>query len=126
MSLELEPRLNDLTQRIIGAAFEVANALGHGFLESVYRKALLKQLSVVGLKASQEVPCRVLYCGEEVGHYIADLVVEGIVIIELKAVQALTSAHRAQLFNYLKASGLTVGLLFNFGSPRLQIKRVLL
>lgn len=126
MRVHIDPRLEGLTERVIGAAFEVSAVLGHGFLESVYRKALLKQLSMVGLNAAQEVSYRINYCGEDVGLYIADLVVEGTVIVELKAVDALTQAHRAQVLNYVKASGLPVGLLLNFGTPRLEIRRVLL
>lgn len=126
MRVTINPRLERLTERILGAAFEVSNTLGHGFLETVYRKALLKQLAIDGLNAIQEVPFRILYCGEDVGQYIADLVVEGAIIVELKAVEALTSAHRAQVLNYVKASGLPVGLLLNFGTPRLEVKRVLL
>lgn len=126
MKARIDPRLEALTERIIGAAFEVSSTLGHGFLEAVYRKALLKQLSLSGLAASQEVPFRILYCGEDVGLYMADLVVEGAVVVELKAVEALTAAHRGQVLNYVKASRLPVGLLLNFGTPRLEVKRVLL
>ena len=124
--VQLEPRLEALTDRIIGAAYQVAVTLGHGFLEGVYKKALLKQFSIDGLAAAQEVCFRVEYCGELVGTYVADVVVEGCVIVELKAVDGLVQAHRAQLLNYLKASRIPVGLLFNFGSPKLEIKRVLL
>lgn len=126
MRVPIDPAIEKLTECIIGAAFEVSNALGHGFLESVYRKAMLKQLSLAGLNAAQEVSYRITYCGEDVGHYVADLVVEGKVIVELKALDALTAAHRAQTLNYVKASGLPVGLLLNFGTPRIEIKRVLL
>lgn len=126
MRVAIDPRLEGLTERILGAAFAVSNTLGHGFLEAVYRKALLRQLAIDGLNAVQEAPFRILYCGEDVGQYIADIVVEGAVIVELKAVEALTSAHRAQVLNYVKASGMPVGLLLNFGTPRLEIKRVLL
>lgn len=122
----VDPCIEKLTERIIGAAFEVSNALGHGFLESVYRKAMLRQLALFGLNAAQEVPYRISYCGEDVGHYVADLVVAGKVIVELKAVDALTAAHRGQTLNYVKASGLPVGLLINFGTPRIEIRRVLL
>lgn len=126
MRVAIDPRLEGLTERILGAAFAVSNTLGHGFLEAVYRKALLRQLAIDGLNAVQEAPFRILFCGEDVGQYIADIVVEGAVIVELKAVEALTSAHRAQVLNYVKASGMPVGLLLNFGMPRLEIKRVLL
>lgn len=126
MKANLPPDLESLAERIIGAGLDVFHALGHGFLESVYKKALLRQFSVSGLFVASEVPFRITYLGEVVGTYVADLVVENRVIVELKAVDALAAAHRAQLLNYLKASRVPVGLLFNFGAPRLEIKRVLL
>lgn len=126
MKAQLDPRLEALTERIIGAGLDVFHTLGHGFLETVYKKAMLRHFETVGLKAAQEVSFRIDYLGSAVGTYIADLVVEGSVIVELKAVDALAAPHRAQLLNYLKASRLPVGLLLNFGSPRLEIKRVLL
>jgi GxxExxY protein len=117
--------LEALTERIIGAAFQVSNTLGHGFLESVYRKALVCELKAEGLDAKQEVPFQLSYRGEQIGAYVADLVVENSVIVELKAAEALSAAHRSQVINYLKASGLPLGLLFDFGVPRLEIRRVL-
>lgn len=126
MKANLPPDLESLTERIIGAGLDVFHALGHGFLESVYKKALLRQFSVSGLFVASEVPFRITDLGEVVGTYVADLVVENRVIVELKAVDALAAVHRAQLLNYLKASRVPVGLLLNFGAPRLEIKRVLL
>lgn len=125
MRIQLEPRLEALTENIIRAAFEVSNTLGHGFLEAVYRKALIVQLRRQCMTAEEEVPYKISYLGEQVGVYMADLVVEGSVIVELKAVEALTNAHRGQLLNYLRASGSTLGLLLNFGKPRLEVRRVL-
>lgn len=126
MKVQLDARLEALTERIIGAGLDVFHSLGHGFLEGVYKKAMLRHFQISGVKAAEEVAFRIDYLGASVGTYIADLVVENTVIVELKAVDALVGAHRAQLLNYLKASRLPVGLLLNFGSPRLEIKRVLL
>ena len=115
-----------LTASIIGAAFEVSNFLGHGFLEGVYRKALIHELSIRGLSAGEEIPLEVTYEEAVLGRYFCDLLVEGTVVVELKAVNQLNSSHVGQLLNYLKASGLRVGLLFNFGRPRLEYRRVLI
>lgn len=100
------------------------NELGAGFNEKVYENALMVALKKSGIEAARQVPFRVYFETILVGEYIADLVVDGLVVVELKACEALTSAHRAQCVNYLKASGLGVGLLFNFGSHRLEVRRV--
>jgi GxxExxY protein len=113
-----------LTQRILEAAYEVSNELGAGFLESVYQKALLVVLRQMGLQAEDNVPVPVLFRGEQVGDFFADILVEKKVILELKAVKALAPEHQAQLINYLKATGIEVGLLLNFGNPRLDVKRL--
>ena len=123
---EIDPDADDVTNRIIGAAFEVSNILGAGFLEVVYRKALAKELKLRGLDARQEVPFRVVYKGDEVGTYFADLIVENQVVVELKALEVLSPSHVGQVLNYLRASGLKVGLLFNFGRPKVEFRRVLL
>jgi GxxExxY protein len=115
-----------LTASIIGAAFEISNTLGHGFLEGVYRKALIHELSIRGLSTAEEIPFEVTYKEAVLGRYFCDLLVEGTVVVELKAVNQLNSSHVGQLLNYLKASGLRVGLLFNFGRPRLEYRRVLI
>jgi GxxExxY protein len=115
-----------LTASIIGAAFEISNTLGHGFLEGVYRKALIHELSIRGLSAAEEIPFEVTYKEAVLGRYFCDLLVEGTVVVELKAVGQLNSSHIGQLLNYLKASGLRVGLLLNFGRPRLEYRRVLI
>jgi len=117
-------RLNDISGRIIGCAFTVANALGSGFLEKVYENALAHELRKAGLKTEQQQAINVAYDGVIVGEYLADLLVEGSVIVELKAAKALDDVHLAQCLNYLKATGLPLCLLLNFGSPKLEIKRV--
>ncbi len=124
--VEIDPDADDVTNRIIGAAFEVSNILGAGFLEVVYRRALAKELRLRGMDACEEVPFRVVYKGDEMGTYVADLVVDGTVVVELKAVDALGSSHVGQVLNYLRANGLKVGLLFNFGRPKVEFRRILL
>ncbi|GIK36653.1 MAG: hypothetical protein BroJett011_04860 [Chloroflexota bacterium] len=116
----------ELTEKIIGATFEVHNTLGMGFLEKVYQYALVKELKLQGLRAEPEVKIPVYYKDELVGDYSTDILVEGRIILELKALSALTTEHEAQLLNYLKATGLKVGLLINFGTSRVQIKRKIL
>ena len=118
--------INDITYAINGAVFEVNNILGPGFLEKVYENALLVELKKRGLKAKNQVPINVLYKGEVVGDYSADLLVEEKVIVELKTVENLDGAHEAQLLNYLKATGLHVGLLVNFKHKKADIKRMVL
>lgn len=119
-----DARLNDLSGRVIGSAFTVLNTLGAGFLEKVYENALAHELRKVGLAVTQQPGITVMYDGITVGDYFADLVVEDSLLVELKAVKMLDEAHRAQCVNYLKATGLRLGLLLNFGRPRLEIKRV--
>jgi GxxExxY protein len=119
-------KLNDITYAINGAVFEVNNILGPGFLEKVYENALLVEFKRRGLKAKNQVPIKVSYKGEVVGDYTADLVVEDEVIVELKTVENLDKAHEAQLLNYLKATGLHVGLLVNFKHKKADIKRMVL
>ncbi len=112
-----------LTEEIIGAFFTVYNALGYGFLEKVYANALKLELEHRGLKAKQEFPIIVRYLGNTVGEYYADLVVNDLVIVEIKAVKTLLQEHEAQLLNYLKATPYEVGLLLNFGSKPAQKRR---
>lgn len=126
MKVSLGADLDRLTERVIGAALAVHAALGHGFAEQVYKKALLRELSDGGLAAATEVPFKVLYKGDAVGSYFADLVVERQVIVELKVCEALVQAHSRQVLNYLRVSGLPIGLLFNFAAPSLTVKRVLM
>jgi len=112
----------DITELIIKGFYRVYNALGYGFLEKVYQNALAIELRKLGLELVQEARI-VVYCDNEVvGEYFADLVVAGVVIVELKAVKKLLEEHEAQLLNYLKATPYEVGLLLNFG-PKPEIKR---
>ena len=113
----------ELTRNILAACFEVSNELGAGFLESVYEKARLIALRQKGLDAEAQVPITISFRGQNVGQFYADIQVEKQVIIELKAVTSLMPEHKAQLINYLKAAGIEVGLLVNFGNPKLEYRR---
>jgi GxxExxY protein len=117
-------RANDLTAGIIGAAQRVSSRLGCGFLEKVYENALRVELKHAGLQAEQQKPIQVLYRNEPVGHYLADLVIEDTVVVELKAVSGIDPVHEAQCMNYLRASNLKICLLLNFGRPRLEVRRI--
>jgi GxxExxY protein len=116
--------LNALTEKIIGCAYEVSNGLGAGFLEKVYENAMAMELRRAGLAVVRQHPVSVTYRSENVGDYYADLLVEGSVIVERKAVKALDDVHLAQCLNYLKAAGLSICLLVNFGRPRAEMRRV--
>jgi len=118
--------LNELTYLINGAIFEVNRILGPGFLEKVYENALLMELKARGIKAAAQYPIKVRYKDQIVGEYFADLLVEDQVIIELKTVDKIEKIHEAQLLNYLKATGIKVGLLVNFKSTKADIKRFVL
>jgi GxxExxY protein len=113
----------ELTQRILEGAFAVHNTLGCGFLEKVYSNALLFEIRNMKLSCEHEVPLKVKYRDIVVGDYCADLIVEKRVLVELKACVSLDSVHEAQILNYLKASSIQVGLLLNFGKPKLQYRR---
>lgn len=115
----------DLTNRIICAFFNVYNILGNGFLEKVYENALALELKKTGLSVTQQESIKVYYEGVQVGDYFADIIVNGLVILELKAVESLRNEHFAQLTNYLKATNKEVGLLLNFGKKP-EFKRVVL
>jgi len=112
------------TGRIIGCAIRVSDALGCGFLEKLYEVALAHELRKSGFQVSQQQPFAVLYDGIVVGEYRADLVVDDSVIVEVKAARAIDPAHEAQLLNYLRATRLRLGLILNFGTPRMGIKRM--
>ena len=115
----------ELTGKIIGCAMKVHRALGPGFLESVYQKALWHELRKAGLKVEIEKPIAVLYDGVLVGDFSADLLVEEQIIVELKAVKAIAPEHIAQVINYLKATGIKLGLLVNFGDyPKATVQRL--
>ena len=113
----------NLTGRIIDCAYKVHKVLGFGFLESVYQNALVHELTKAGLRAEKEQPIKVVYDEQIVGDFVADIVVEDCVILELKSIQDIHPAHHAQVNNYLKATGMEVGLLMNFGQ-QLDIKRI--
>lgn len=112
-----------LTEKIIGCAYRVYNQLGFGFLESVYEKSLLIELCKSGLSAESQTPVKVHYDGQVVGDFVADIVVDGNVILELKSVKSLVKVHEVQLVNYLKATGIQTGLLINFGESGVEVKR---
>ncbi len=114
----------ELTSKILKACFEVSNELGAGFLESVYQDALIIVLRQMNLKAEPRYPIPVKFRGNDVGNFIADVVVEDKIILELKAVHGLVPEHQAQVINYLKATGFEVGLLINFGRPKIEYKRL--
>ncbi|MEW6130827.1 MAG: GxxExxY protein [Acidobacteriota bacterium] len=113
MTQDLQHR--DLTDKILKAFYKVYNALGYGFLETVYEKSLLLELRNSGLRAERQQPIKVYYAGNLVGDYYADLIVEGVIIIEVKIADAICEAHIAQLRNYLRATEIEIGLLLNFG-----------
>jgi len=113
----------ELTEKIIGCAYRVYNRMGYGFLESVYEKCLVLELRKAGLRAESQQPIRVSYEGEVVGDFVADIVVEDTVIVELKSVRRLVTAHEIQLVNYLVATGKPVGLILNFGERKVEVKR---
>jgi GxxExxY protein len=123
-SQERREQLNGISERIIGCAYMVANTLGHGFLEKVYENALAHELRKAGLRVAQQHSIAVRYDGVVVGEYVADLLVEDFVVVELKAVKALDDIHVAQCLNYLKATDLSLAILLNFGSPKLEIRRI--
>ena len=132
MPLEAEPQMNaderryahdELTRAIIGVFFEVYNELGYGFLESVYREAMSIALRTLGLEVYKEFRLSARFRGQIVGDFKADLIVNGLIIVELKGVRVLEPVHEAQLLNYLRASVLEIGLLLNFG-PKPQLRRL--
>ncbi|MEI6387567.1 MAG: GxxExxY protein [Spirochaetota bacterium] len=113
----------DITEAVIGCAFEIINELGSGFLESVYEKAMILALRERGLAANGQYPINVTFRGQSVGEFYADILVQGVVIVELKTAKALAPEHQAQIINYLNATGIEVGLLINFGTAKLEYKR---
>ena len=120
------PELDALSNRIIGCALTVANTLGSGFLEKVYENALALELRQAGIAVTQQHGITVLYNGASVGDYFIDLLVDDCILVELKTVRALDPVHRAQCINYLRATGMHLCLLMNFGTPRLEFRRVVL
>jgi len=114
-----------LTEKVLGAVFEVSNTLGAGFLEKVYERALLKELNMRGIQARAQASFAVTYKGHAVGEYFADILVEEVLVIELKCVDHLANEHLAQCLNYLRASGMRVCLLINFQKPKVEWKRII-
>ena len=112
-----------VTETIIGCAYRVYNKMGFGFLESVYEKCLLIEMRKAGLDTETQKPITVYYDGEVVGEFVADMMVNDAVIIELKSVRRIIKAHEIQLVNYLVATGKPVGLILNFGERKVEIKR---
>lgn len=112
-----------LTEKIIGCAFKVYNKMGFGFLESVYEKCLLIELSKEGLHVESQVPITVYYDFEIVGYFVSDILVENRIIIELKSISKLLKIHEIQLVNYLVATGKEIGILLNFSQGKVEIKR---
>ena len=113
----------NLTEKIIGCAYNVYNKMGFGFIESVYEKCMAIELKKAGLQANFQFPILVHYDGQLVGEFFADIFVEGKIIVELKLVRQLAKAHEVQLVNYLVATNNDVGLLINFGEQKVEVKR---
>ncbi|MEX2264490.1 MAG: GxxExxY protein [Bryobacteraceae bacterium] len=119
-----ERGFDSLTERVLAAVFEVSNTLGAGFLEKVYERALFRELGLRGIRATAQASFAVTYKGHYVGEYFADIVVEDVLVIELKCVERLANEHTAQCLNYLRASGRTLCLLINFQKPKVEWKRL--
>lgn len=115
---------DSLTQQVLAAVFEVSNTLGAGFLEKVYERALVNELHLRGLRAAAQLSFAVSYKGHRVGSYVADILVEDTLVVELKCAERLTNEHFAQCINYLRASGRTVCLLVNFQRPKVEWRRI--
>ena|ERR1700678_2886621 len=116
---------NNLSEKVLGAIFEVSNTLGSGFLEKVYERALLKELGIRGIRAISQASFPVNYKGQCVGEYFADILVEDTLVIELKCVDRLANEHMAQCLNYLRAAGRGVCLLVNFQLPKVEYRWIL-
>ena len=115
-------KYSDMTEQILKAFYKVYNTLGYGFLEKVYENALFIELCSLGFIAKKQSEIAVFYAGKRVGEYYADLIVNDVIIVEVKAIECLLPEHEAQLLNYLKATNIEVGLLLNFGRKP-EIKR---
>ena len=119
-----ERGFDSLTEQVLSAVFEVSNTLGAGFLEKVYERALLIELGIRGVRATAQTSLAVTYKGRSVGEYFADILVEDLLVVELKCVERLGNEHMAQCLNYLRASGLTRCLLVNFQRPKVEWRRI--
>jgi GxxExxY protein len=116
--------LEALAEKVVGAAYEVSNVLGAGFLEKIYERALMEELTMRGVRARAQAPYPIAYKGKHIGTYSADLVVEDRLLVEAKCVEGFSNEHLAQCINYLKASGLHLALLINFRRPKVEWRRV--
>lgn len=123
---EKQNEINLITEKIIGCAYKVMNELGVGFLEKVYENALAYEIRKLGLRVEQQKKIKVFYDTVEVGNYEPDLLIEDLVIVELKTVNRLEEIHKAQCLNYLKATGFKICLLMNFNNSRIEVKRIAL
>lgn len=119
-----ESELNSLSEKVIGCCYTISNALGSGFLEKVYQNALAHEMRKLGMKVEIQKPLYVIYDGVVVGEYFADLLIEGVLIIELKACDGFNEVHKAQCLNYLNSTRLSLCLLINFGRTKVEIKRI--
>lgn len=124
MIITPKSKIDSITEIIISCAYIVLNTLGIGFLEKVYENAMIIELTKNGLLAEAQKPLNIIYNGQNIGEYLADIVVENLVIVELKVVKCIDGSHIAQTINYLKASSLHYGLILNFKNTPLEIKRV--
>jgi GxxExxY protein len=115
---------SDISEAIIGCCFEVMTDLGAGFLENIYKNALFIAMRQKGLNVLAERSFEVMFRGKKIGKYVADLIVENVIVVELKCCTVLLPEHKAQVINYLKASGIPVGILINFGQQKLEYKRL--
>ena len=124
MSVDDAGYFYSLTEQVLGAVFEVSNTLGSGFLEKVYERALLRELGLRGIRATAQTSIAVTYKGHPVGEYYADILVEDVLVVELKCVERLANEHTAQCLNYLRASGRSLCLPVNFQKPKVEWKRI--
>jgi GxxExxY protein len=122
--MNTEPRFDLLTERVLGAVFEVSGALGAGFLEKVYERALLRELGLRGIRATAQASFAVTYKGRSVGEYFPYILVEDALVVELKCAERLAGQHTAQCLNHLRASGVTLCLLVNFQRPKVEWRRI--
>jgi GxxExxY protein len=114
---------SELTEKIIACAYTVYNKMGYGYLESVYERCMLIELADIGLNIEVQKPLNVLYKGQIVGDFVTDIIVNDIVIVELKSVSKIVKAHEVQLVNYLVSTNKPVGLILNFGKDKVEVKR---
>lgn len=116
-------KYKEITEKIIGCAFRVYNTMGFGFLESVYEKCMLIEFNRIGLDIESQKPIKVYYNNEIVGDYIVDIIINNLIIVELKSVRKIVKVHEMQLVNYLTATRKPLGLLINFGEEKVEVKR---